>query len=555
MGRRRKKAQKECVPRYLDITSEQIEGLIERASKNLSPEDIEIIRGMADTLLYLSQSVDQKSQSIRRLLKILFGPSSEKSNNILPTEEKTEENEEGTAADQSGSNSPETSSSEKKKSKGGKPKGEGRLKPEDYTGASTERITCEHLRYGDICPLCQKGKLYLKKPERLVRVTSSAPVQATIYEIERLRCNTCGETFKADTPEHIGEGKYDSKSIAMLCLLHYGAGMPFNRLEYLQSSIGVPLPSSTQWDMVLGGAKSFFPIMEYLMNDAANGDLVHNDDTPAKILELMGKRIGDKALQEDKPHRKGMYTTGIVSKKGDRLIALYCTGVHHAGENLEALLRRRQADYAPIQMCDGLGQNIPGELKTILANCLVHARRGFVDILDNFPDECKHVINKLAIVYLNDQYTREQKMTDGERLDYHQKNSSVVMKKLREWMKEKIDTKEVEPNSGLGRAINYMLKRWQPLTLFLRKPGAPLDNNEAERALKKYVRYRKNSLFFRSKDGAKIADMFVSIIHTCELAKVNPFVYMTAILDNSDAVAENPSNWLPWNFEKMVDSK
>ncbi|MBF0199387.1 MAG: transposase [Planctomycetes bacterium] len=478
MSRRRK--QKTKKPRRIDISPEQAKALIKRASENMSAEDTEVIKGMADTLFFLSQSADQKSQSIRRLLKIIFGSSSERSKDILPPEE-PEPNNSGDSDSNPSESDPEESENEgtakADRRKGGKPKGEGRLKPEDYSGASTEQFACEHLKHGDACPLCRKGKLYFKEPERLVRLTSSAPLQASIYEIERYRCNTCGETFKADLPEHVGKEKYDSKSIAMLCLLHYGAGMPFNRLEHLQASVGVPLPSSTQWDMVVGGAISFFPIMEYLMNEAANGKIIHNDDTTAKILEFMGKRKGDKALQEDKPHRKGMFTTGIVSQLNDHQIALYCTGVHHAGENLEALLKKRQVDYAPIQMCDGLEHNVPKELKTILANCMAHARRKFVEIFENFPEKCKHVILELAKVYHNDAYTREQNMTDHDRLAYHKENSELTMSDLRLWMQKQIDEKEVEPNSGLGQAINYSLKRWEALTLFLKKPGAPLDNN------------------------------------------------------------------------------
>lgn len=315
------------------------------------------------------------------------------------------------------------------------------------------------------------------------------------------------------------------------------------------------MPSSTQWDMVVGGAIPLYPVMESLMSEAANGDLIHNDDTTAKIIELMKKLKDGEVVHEDKPHRKGMFTTGIVSQTGDRKIAVYCTGVNHAGENLKALLLKRQVEYAPIQMCDGLGHNIPTELKTILSNCLAHARRKFVQTLENFPEKCRHVVMELAQIYKNDAHTRQEKMTDKERLAYHKENSKKIMDDLHEWIQEQIENKEVEPNSGLGQSIKYALKRWEPLTLFLRKEGAPIDNNICERALKKYIRYRRNSLFFRSKDGARIADMFVSIIHTCELSKANPFDYMTAILDNSDAVAENPSDWMPWNFKNTMGAK
>ena len=109
--------------------------------------------------------------------------------------------------------------------------------------------------------------------------------------------------------------------------------------------------------------------------------------------------------------------------------------------------------------------------------------------------------------------------------------------------------KLVEPNSSLGKAIRYMLKHWDKLTLFLRQAGAPLDNNLCERVLKRAILHRKNSLFYRSSHGAQVGDMYMSLIHTCELCQVNPFDYLTALHRNPDASAADPDAWLPWNYQ------
>lgn len=94
-----------------------------------------------------------------------------------------------------------------------------------------------------------------------------------------------------------------------------------------------------------------------------------------------------------------------------------------------------------------------------------------------------------------------------------------------------------------------MLKHWPELTLFLSVPGAPLDNNTAERALKRVILHRKNALFYRSQFGAYIGDMYTSLIHTCSLMKINPFDYLVALQKYSSEVFKNPSRWMPWNFE------
>jgi len=232
---------------------------------------------------------------------------------------------------------------------------------------------------------------------------------------------------------------------------------------------------------------------------AADGEIVHNDDTTVKILEWMGERARQAALKDDgsaesaedatgdaKAKRRGMFTTGIVSLRGDRKIALFLSGRRHAGENLkDVLLRRARELPPPIQMCDALSRNLPGELQTILGNCLAHGRRQFVDVADWFPEECGHVLESLAAVYHNDTLAREQNLSPHERLEFHQRESGPVMEELHIWLARQFQHRAVEPNSALGGAISYLLKHWEKLTLFLRVAGAPLDNNIVEQALKK----------------------------------------------------------------------
>ena len=122
------------------------------------------------------------------------------------------------------------------------------------------------------------------------------------------------------------------------------------------------------------------------------------------------------------------------------------------------------------------------------------------------------------------------------------------MDALQKWMKAQLNEKKVEPNSGLGMAITYMLKRWEPLTLFLRESGVPLDNNICERALKMAILHRKNSLFYKTQNGARVGDMFMSIIHTCRLCGANPFDYITQLQKNAQRLLGNPERWMPWNY-------
>jgi len=230
-------------------------------------------------------------------------------------------------------------------------------------------------------------------------------------------------------------------------------------------------------------------------------------------------------------------------------VALFFTGHRHAGENLERVLAHRAAELGPlIQMSDAASMNHVGDFETTVACCLAHARRRFVEAAAAFPQECYHALNLIGKVYANDAEARKQGLSPDDRLRYHQQRSAPIMKKLSAWMQEQLEEHHTVPNSRLGKAMGYMLEHWEPLTLFLREPGAPLDNNVAERALKRAILHRKNSLFFKTQPGADVADLFMSLIHTAELCGVDAFHYLTALQKNARRVAANPGEWLPWNY-------
>ena len=173
-----------------------------------------------------------------------------------------------------------------------------------------------------------------------------------------------------------------------------------------------------------------------------------------------------------------MFTSGLVSTKEGRKIALFFSGRKHAGENLaDVLAERSQSLAAPIQMCDALTRNLPVELETIVAHCLAHGRRRFVEVADRFPEQCRYVLESLAVVYRNDAIAHQRKLSPSGRRHFHQMESGPVMEELRVWLDRQLEDRLAEPNSSLGVAISYMLKHWEKLTLFLRVPGAPLDNN------------------------------------------------------------------------------
>jgi transposase len=426
--------------------------------------------------------------------------------------------------------------------------GHGRNGASSYTGANKVAVPHPTLHSGDHCPGCERGKVYpQKEPRTLVRVVGQAPLQATVYELDRLRCNLCGEVFTAEEPEGVGPEKYDETTAAMIALLKYGSGMPFYRLEKLEHLLGIPLPASTQWEIVEEAAEVIKAARDELIRQAAQGDVLHNDDTSMRVLRM---------AREPSDDRTGVFTSGVVSTQQGQKIALYFTGRQHAGENLRDVLQHRRAEFGrPIQMCDALSRNTPklsDGAEILLANCLAHGRRQFVEVATNFPQPCRYVLETLGEVYKYDAETRQGKLSPIERLVFHQQHSVPLMKQLHDWLEAQFALKQVEPNSGLGKAITYLLRHWKALTAFLREAGAPLDNNVCERALKRAILHRKNALFYRTLHGSQVGDLFMSLIHTCELAGANPFDYLAELQKHPAELVANPPAWMPSNNSETL---
>ena len=408
------------------------------------------------------------------------------------------------------------------------------------------------LKKGMRCPGCDRGKLCSLSSGKLLRIAAISPLEATLHQPERLRCATCGEVYTAEVPAEIGSEKYDASACAMVSILRYGYGMPMNRMAHFQKSLGVPLGVGTQWELIERSEKACRPVFDGLLQAAAQGELFHNDDTPTKILSLMGEQKQARANGEVL-ERTGMFTTGIVAMAEKHKIMLFLSGRNHAGENLDKILARREnGQEIPLQMCDGLSRNEPSESPTVVANCLTHGRRAFYDVYSAFPDQVKFVIGLLRDVYRHDAIAKKKGLSADERLRFHQEKSAPLMDQLKGWMENQIVEKKAEPNSSLGKAIHYMRSRWEKMTLFLRVPGVPLTNDECERLLKTAIRHRNNSLFYKTEPGARIGDVLMSVIQTATQSEINPFHYLTTLLKHRTAVAVNPNQWFPWNYEKTM---
>ncbi len=512
--------------RSLVLPAADREAFLESLRERLSPEEFERVATVFTLSATVVGHLEQKNQSISRLRELVFGSTTEKTQKLcgkLP----------------------------KAPAARGKRRGHGRRSQRSYTGARRVGVSHPTLRAGQECSACGRGKLRLQsQPATVVQLTAQPPVGAVIHEMERLRCDTCGKVFTAPAPPETASEKYDPTVGALVALLRYGGGMPFYRLERLQQSVGVPLPASVQWEQALRVALALEPVIDHFLYLGAQAAVIYNDDTPMRIAQVR------KQIQaETNPERTGIFTTGIVCEgtASSPPIRLFFTGRQHAGENLAQVLEEREPDLAPpLHMCDGLTRNNPPGHATDSCHCVVHARRNFVEIREAFPKECQRVLDSFSVLYRVEAQCRQEGLDPRERLKRHQDFSQPELEQLKRWLTEELADRKVEPNSGLGQAINYLLKRWDTLTRFLSVPGAPLDNNITERLLKSSILHRKNSLHYRTTRGAEVGDRFMSVIETCRANQANPFDNLVAVARNQEAVKADPGRWMPWNYQETL---
>ncbi|MDX2051799.1 MAG: IS66 family transposase [Polyangiaceae bacterium] len=536
----------------VDIDAKQVQEALDRISSKIDKEDFDLLNKVLVTLLLVTKLLRAKQASVARLRRFLGIQSSEKTQGLL--EGRRDEEAASSATEPAfaeASPTQEASAAEPSKKK---QKGHGRIAAEQYENAVRMPTPHPSLAVGVRCPCCP-GKLYGLDSSSVLRVFGQPNLIAKCWELEKLRCASCGHVYTAPAPAEAQGPKFDESAKSTIAYLRFGAGMPHHRLARMQQDQQTPVPASTQWELIDDAAQAFWPILQTLKAKAAQGTVIHNDDTYARILQYMGKTRANllKRGELEDPERTGLFTTAVLTKVSEGHICLFYTGRKHAGENLANLLVQRASDLqAPVLMSDALSRNLPKTHQVYEANCLSHGRRNFVDEFDNHPEDCTHVLTELRKVFVIDKEC--EGLTKAERLRRHKAESAPVMQALCKWMKARLSSKSVEPNSGLGKAFNYMLKRWKKFTLFTRKPGVPIHNNLAERALKRSILHRRGSLFFRTQHGADVGDLYTSIIHTAELNGENPWEYLTVIQRNAAAVRLNPSQWLPWNYKQTAAS-
>ena len=527
------KGHKTKMPKVTKVSQQQMDDFLAAIlASNLSEENAEFAKMLIHGNAWLVRQLELGQLSIAKLRKLFQIQGSEKGSTRKPTHDPA-------STDNKGSNT------------GKDTKGHGRNSADAYQGATIVDVDHPELSPGDTCPAeaCD-GRLYeMSEPGTFVQVTGAPLASATRYNIQKLRCGTCEMVYTAPLPEGVSDKKYDATFIAMLMINKYFMSVPLYRQDRLQDHLGIPLPASTQWDLMAAHEPMLKALYGALARDAANGLALCYDDTSVKIMsEIKAAKLAQKG--EKSQHT--CFTTGIVSLHEDHRSYLYITDNRTAGKCIAEIMALRDTDLdPPTMMCDALPANIPQGISEdlyILCFCLVHARRQFYELPNGYDDLADNVIGLIGTIYDHEAHTKG--MSREKRLAYHQEKSTPVMEELKAYLEEQ--KPEFEPNSVPGKAIDYILNRWTQLSQFLRQIHAPLDTNIVERALKLVIQVRKSSMFYKTLSSASFASYVQSALYSAAQNEINPCDYMSAVIDHEHAVIQNPNAWLPWHYQETL---
>ena len=316
------------------------------------------------------------------------------------------------------------------------------------------------------------------------------------------------------------------------------------------------ITASTLYDQCKVVADIIAPVRATLIHLAADAPELALDDTGNRVLDQTGKEIPDRRTNKPK-HRTGVYTSAVVATLDTgQPIYLFKTNIGHAGEWLDEILQSRQATAPPpLLMSDALNRNQPSVIDSFVwCKCNAHARREFYDCLSHVG-ESETVIEQYQSIWRNDTHCEEKQFDAQARQRYHHKHSLPVMEGLRAqceaWLAPESENEE---NSTFGRACQYFLNHYEALTRFCHVPGATLDNNRVEQVLKLIILVRKNSLFYKTQNGADVGDILTSVLGTAVANGVNVFDYLVALQQNRFEVGRNADRWLPWNYQQILQS-
>lgn len=439
-----------------------------------------------------------------------------------------------------------------------KPKGHGRNPHSAFTNASNIFYALPESILGTQCKKCGGG-MAKYTPQIQIVIKGQPSFVAERHIAERFTCKCCNHSVVASTPEIKGGiGKsviYDPSAIAMLIVLHYGAFIPFNRIDFLHKSWGVPFASSNQWDVIAEAYERLKPLYDAIILYAVFNVVGIRFDDTGSIVWALKSLIKEQLSQpgvDPKSVRSGINASALLMDTPEGLITLFFTGIHHAAEIFEKMLEKRNPEAEPLtKVTDHANKNyVADNDSTISGSCHTHIYLKFFPAKEAWPNEYAIVAEAYYNIYQNDKYAKDQNLSPQERLVYHQNNSTQWLNNIHKVCQDLLQSRKIDRSDIIWPAVSIVINQWELMNKFLEVPGIPLDTNDVERTLIQIVKYLAASFGYKTQNGADKGDMAMSLIATARNFDLEPVEYLRHCLENYKDLAENPDKYLPWNYLK-----
>lgn len=335
----------------------------------------------------------------------------------------------------------------------------------------------------------------------------------------RCACGSCIET--APGPVKLMAGSRYSIDFAIdVAIDKYADHLPLERQVRIMARYGLRVTSQTLWDQLNALYEILKPLGPRLQDSILKQPVVGADETHWKLMQ------------------KGGSVRWQVWAVCSESAVFYQIKNSRSSEAAEQLLH----GYVGMVMCDGysaytaLKKQRGAQLQ--LAHCWAHVRRKFVEIEDSFPEPCEQILNLIGELYFMEKHVPTGPPGNELRRQIRQTQSKEIVKKIHQWAM----LQEALPQSGLRKAIDYMLSVWSGLVQFIESPQLALDNNATERALRGVVVGRKNHYGSKSERGTQVAALFYSLIESAKLCEINPHEYLREV---TLAALSGKPTWLP----------
>ena len=501
----------------------------------LSVDDLKMLLLAISTLSTLQEKIENSDVTLHKLRKLL---------GMVQQSERRQ----GAKKDLDKKNNPKNNRTKKRKPK----------PPHEPPVVVYHKIT--DYQRGQCCPGCEVGKLYKQEPSKFLRVTGHARFEAEQHIVDQLRCNACQQIYKAPLPESVLEDgdatqMYGYSARTLMAIDKFFSGLPYYHQGNLAHIFGHAISASTLFDQCEQVANAVMPVFYEFKKQAATAYQFLLDDTHNRILE-QSPELRDKPNGKGKVLRTGVYSSGLIAQLSDgHEIVLFETSLGHAGEHLDSILTFRPPGLIPpLTMSDALSSNLVTAVAVKAAHCNAHARRQFYDIESLYPDDVDWVLKMYGKIWKADDEAKEKNLNPQQRLAYHQQHSLPVMQSIRHWGEAKRAADDFEEHAAFCRAIKYFLRHYEQLTLFCVEPSALIDNNRMEEKLKIVIRGRKTAHFYKTVNGAGVANVLISLIATAYNAGENVYDFLKGLQRYQNHLKSNPVAWLPWNYKKTIEA-